>query len=223
MPRPSSNAPPTFAAKPSSSADPSADRLAARHGRRARRGAAWRGLARHCPRRRSPPGTTSHASASTGSPLKAGSPTRRWLHSIAGRGGGDPAGAPVRATATESADLGRSDVRTMPVATLEALLPLLRRLADDPNSVNRPTGSDAPSRPARLRGMPSTHWWPPMSSGTATQWRHACWRGSSSWQRCCRKATNPECPAFASTPCAGNGHRTGRNGAGTAAAPCRSQ
>ena len=38
----------------------------------------------------------------------------------------------------ESADLGRSDVRTMPVATLEALLPLLVRLADDPNFSQSP-------------------------------------------------------------------------------------
>jgi hypothetical protein len=32
----------------------------------------------------------------------------------------------------QSADLGRSDIRTMPAASLEALLPLLPRLADDP-------------------------------------------------------------------------------------------
>ena len=44
----------------------------------------------------------------------------------------------------EAADLGRSDIRTMPPATLEALLPLLARLADDPTFGKSPDWLGSP-------------------------------------------------------------------------------
>jgi hypothetical protein len=54
----------------------------------------------------------------------------------------------------ESADLGRSDIRTMPPATLEAILPLLPRIADDaafcqsPDWLGRPVETGALARHA---------------------------------------------------------------------------
>jgi len=44
----------------------------------------------------------------------------------------------------EAADLGRSDIRTMPAATLEALLPLLARLADIPTFSKSPDWLGSP-------------------------------------------------------------------------------
>ncbi|HSQ10412.1 MAG TPA: nickel-dependent hydrogenase large subunit [Burkholderiaceae bacterium] len=44
----------------------------------------------------------------------------------------------------ESSDLGRSDICTMPAATLEALLPMLPRLADDPTFCQSPDWLGSP-------------------------------------------------------------------------------
>lgn len=59
----------------------------------------------------------------------------------------------------ESSDLGRSDIRTMPPATLEAIVPLLPRLADDPafcqspDWFGRPVETGALARHAQHPGV----------------------------------------------------------------------